>query len=288
VEFGEPVAPGVRTVYEGELVHEERTAFQHLAIYSNAHYGRVLVLDGLVQTTEADEFCYHEMLVHPALASRAPVERVLVVGGGDGGSLRRVLEHSPAEAVLCEIDEAVVRACREHLPAVSAGAFDDPRARVVFADGAAFVAEQEGGFDAIIVDGSDPIGPAEVLFSEGFYGACRRALRPGGVLVAQTSSPLVQREEFRQARAAMSCAFPVVETYLSFVPSYPGVVWSYTAATDGAPVSAATAAEVRARLEERQISPRLYTPELQAAAFALPAFVQDLCASAVPAPLPRG
>ena len=138
-EFGERIAEGLRTVYEGELLHSEQTPFQKLEVFDHPHFGRVLVLDGLIQTTQSDEFCYHEMLVHPALFSLERVERVLIIGGGDGGTLRRVLEHGPSEVVMCEIDERVIEVCREHMPDISAGAFDDPRALLEIGDGAAFV-----------------------------------------------------------------------------------------------------------------------------------------------------
>ena len=288
--FGEPIAPNgsFSNVFEGETLYAGRSEFQKIDVYENARFGRVLTLDDLVQTTEADEYCYHEMLVHPALASMERVERALIIGGGDGGTLRHVLMHGPSEVVMCEIDAEVVRVCRELMPSVSDGAFDDPRGRVVFADGAAFVAEHESTFDAIVVDGSDAVGPATVLFSEGFYAACRRALVPGGVFVSQTGSPMFQPEEFDLALRNLSLAFPTVEPYLGAVPTYPGVLWSYMAATDGDPLSVVSADVVSDRLRARQITTRYYTPDVHGAAFALPAFVETLREAATPASVPRG
>jgi spermidine synthase len=288
--FGEPIAPdgSFTNVFEGEQLYSGRSAFQKIDVYDNAHFGRVLTLDDLLQTTERDEYCYHEMLVHPALTSLERVDRVLVIGGGDGGTLRHVLMHGPSEVVMCEIDEEVVRVCREHMPSVSDGAFDDPRARVVFADGAAFAGEHENAFDAVIVDGSDAVGPATVLFSEAFYAACRRALVPGGVFVSQTGSPMFQAEEFDLALRNLNLAFPTVEPYLGAVPTYPGVLWSYMAATDGNAVSAASADAVATRLHARQITTRYYTPALHTASFSLPAFVETMREAAKPAPVPRG
>jgi spermidine synthase len=241
----------------------------------------VLVLDGLVQTSEGDEYWYHEMLVHPALCSREELGRVLVIGGGDGGTLRRVLEHRPEQAVMCEIDEAVTRACREHMPSVSAGAFEAPNATVVFEDGMAYVDRHPDTFDVIVVDSTDPVGAAVVLFTPEFYAACRRALRSGGVLVQQTGSPFYQGAEFATALRNMATAFDAVEVYQGFVPTYPGVVWSYTTATSGPPVSATPPEMVAARLADRGITTRVYTPEVHRAAFALPAFVRDLVREAV-------
>ncbi|MEX0874242.1 MAG: polyamine aminopropyltransferase [Actinomycetota bacterium] len=287
-EFGERIAEGLHTVYDGELLHAEQTPFQKLEIFDHPHFGRVLVLDGLIQTTQSDEFCYHEMLVHPALTSLERVERVLIIGGGDGGTLRRVLEHGPTEVVICEIDERVIDVCREFMPDVSAGAFDDQRVRLEIGDGAAFTAGQKDAFDAVVIDGSDAIGPAAVLFSREFYGSCRRALRANGLLVTQSGSPMYQLDEFRMAFGNLSATFDTVEPLLSFVPTYPGALWSYTTATDGKPVSLTSPLVVRLRLAERDISTRFYTPELHQGVFALPSFVRDICAAAVPASVPRG
>jgi spermidine synthase len=287
-KFGEPVTQGFEHVFAGELIHSERSAFQKVDVYDNEPFGRVLTLDDLIQTTERDEFCYHEMLVHPALSSLPTVERVLIIGGGDGGTLRHVLMHSPREAVMCEIDDAVVRVSREFMPALSQGAFDDPRAKLVIGDGASFVAEHEDAFDAILVDSTDPIGAAVVLFSEEFYAACRRALRPHGVFVSQTGSPMYQGREFQNALVNLRRAFPTVEVYLGFVPTYPGVLWSYTSATAGSPLSATSPRDVRARLDERGIETRFYTPDVHRSAFSLPVFVQELCAPAEAASVPRG
>jgi len=286
--FGETIAPGYGNWFDGEQLYAGRSAFQKIDVYDHPFYGRVLTLDDLVQTTERDEFTYHEMLVHPALASRDRIERVLIIGGGDGGTLRHVLMHGPSSVVMCEIDQEVVRVCRELMPGLSDGAFDDPRAEVVFADGAAYAATHEAAFDAVIVDGSDAVGPATVLFSEGFYAACRRALRPGGVFVSQTGSPLFQVEEFDLAVRNLSPQFPTVEPYIGFVPTYPGAFWSYLSATDGDALSSSTPDQIAARLAARDITTRYYTPSLHAGAFALPAFVEQLREAATPASVPRG
>jgi spermidine synthase len=287
-EFGERIAEGLRTVYEGELLHSEQTPFQKLEVFDHPHFGRVLVLDGLIQTTQSDEFCYHEMLVHPALVSLERVERVLIIGGGDGGTLRRVLEHGPSEVVTCEIDERVIEVCREHMPDIAGGAFEDPRVRLEIGDGARFVSDQKNAFDAIVIDGSDAIGPAAVLFSQGFYASCRQALRPEGVLVTQSGSPMFQLDEFRMAFGNLNRSFETVEPYLSFVPTYPGALWSYMTATDGKPVSFTSPLVVRLRLEERKIATRFYNADLHAGVFALPEFVREISAATVPTSVPRG
>jgi len=286
--FGETIADGYFSRFEGELLTSERSPFQKIDVYEHPYFGRVLTLDDLVQTTTRDEFSYHEMLVHPALAARDRVERVLIIGGGDGGTLRHVLMHGVQEVVMCEIDDAVVRLCRELLPQLSDGAFDDPRAKVVIGDGAAFVGEHTDAFDTIIVDGSDPVGPAVVLFSEDFFTACRRALRDDGVFISQTGSPLFQTDEFKMAYGNLTASFGRADPYVSFVPTYPGAIWSYMSATAGTPLPDATEDEIAARLRARGIDGRLYSPAVHRAAFALPPFVQDLCETAAPAAVPRG
>jgi spermidine synthase len=286
--FGERVAAGFSNAFEGELVHTERSSFQKIDVYEHEYFGRVLTLDDLIQTTEQDEFCYHEMLVHPALCSRENVRRVLVVGGGDGGALRHALMHAADEVVMCEIDDAVVRVSREHMPAIGGRSFDDARTKLVIDDGAAFVARCKDTFDAIVVDSTDPIGAAAVLVGREFYEACRVALKADGVLAAQTGSPYYQADEFRTSVGNMSAVFGSVEPYLGLVPTYPGVMWSYTTATDGPAVSSSSTEEIRARLDARGIAPRYYTPELHAGAFALPAFAAALADTARVSTVPRG
>jgi len=286
--FGERIAAGYHSALEGELLHTEQSSFQKIDVYEHAYFGRVLTLDDLIQTTEQDEFCYHEMLVHPSLASREAVDRVLIIGGGDGGTLRHALMHVANEAVMCEIDEAVVRVSRDLLPAIAGQAFDDARTKLVIDDGAAFVARCKDAFDAIIVDSTDPIGAAAVLIAPEFYEACRNALKPDGVIVAQTGSPYYQPDEFRKAVANMSTVFGTVEPYVGIVPTYPGVLWSYTVATDGVAVSSSSPEEIRERLEARGIATRYYTPELHAGAFAVPAFVSALADTARVSPVSRG
>jgi spermidine synthase len=288
VRFGEQVAEGFFFAFEGTLVHSERSSFQKIEVYDHPHFGRVLTLDDTIQTTERDEFCYHELLVHPALCARDLVERVLIIGGGDGGTLRHVLMHAPDEVVMCEIDGAVVRVSREHLPALAGDAFDDPRATVVIDDGAAFVERHEDAFDAILVDCTDPVGAALVLFSREFYTACRRALRPGGVIVSQTGTPVYQPDEFQTAINNMSEVFPGVEPYLGFVPTYPGAAWSFASATTGASLSSTSASDVDERLKARGIATRYYTGDVHAACFALPAFVAELLKSTHAATVSRG
>lgn len=253
-------------------LHEETTPFQHLAVLETEGCGRALVLDGAIQLTESDEFVYHEMIVHVPLGAHPAPRRVAVIGGGDGGAVREVLKHPTIErVVLVEIDGSVVQAARRFLPAVSA-ALDDPRVEVRIEDGVQHVAERASEYDVIVVDSTDPVGPATGLFGERFYQHVARALRPGGLAVAQTESPFLNADLIRNARERFLACFPVVRLYLAAVPTYPSGLWSFTVGSLGPdPASPAPGRTSGAG----PIAPlRYYTPAVHRAAFALPGFVE--------------
>jgi len=245
---------------------EGRSPFQHVEIIDTVSFGRALVLDDALQTTEADEFLYHEPLVQIPLLAHPHPRRVLIVGGGDGGALRHVLLHEMVErAVQVEIDELVVTACREWLPGLAAGAFEHPRAELIIGDGLAYLRDVSEPFDVILVDSTDPVGPAEGLISEEFYRLAAGALSQDGIFAMQTGSPLLMRAELDAAASRMRSVFPIVGTYLGHVPSYPGVLWSWTAGSKTLDPS----------VPRRSPPPELryYTPDVHRAAFALPGYL---------------
>lgn len=274
----------LETLYDGygqrftveRMLHEVRTEHQHLVIFQNAVLGKVMALDGVIQTTEADEFIYHEMLTHvPLLAHPAP-RRVLIIGGGDGGILREVAKHRGVEHItMVEIDGSVVAMCKEHFPGHSAGAFDDPRLKLVIDDGMNFVANTTERYDVIISDSTDPIGPAEVLFSENFYQACHRCLHEGGVMVAQNGTPFLQLDEVRTTASRMSGLFADWHFYLSAVPTYIGGVMTLAWGSKDTTLRRQDAETLAQRYSDTGIQTRYYTPELHAAAFALPRYVLE-------------
>jgi len=275
--YGEQIVPGFAYTFEGEQLVSERSPFQQIDVYENASFGRLLALDGLTQTTERDEFIYHEMLVHVPLISLADPKRVLIIGGGDGGTLRRVLEHPSIErAVMVEIDERVTQVCRELMPSIGGDAFDDPRAEVHFADGIAYVRDGGESFDAILIDSSDPVGPGEGLFTVDFYRAARGRLTDGGVLCAQSGSPGFQQDELHRTYNHASAAFRDARVYVGFVPTYPGGMWSFTLAGERLALDPVVAA---ARADERKIQTRYWRPELQRGAFDVPQIVFDVIAA---------
>jgi spermidine synthase len=262
------------------VLYEGRSDHQTIRVLDTVPFGRALILDSALQTTETDEFIYHEMMVHPALISLPQPERVLIIGGGDGGCLRRALEHPLKEVVQVELDRQVVEASRRYLPQVSSGAFDDPRLHLLFADGYEFVEQAQEPFDAIIVDLTDPVppGPSLRLFTAEFYRAVRRVLKEKGLMVTQSSSPLLLTDELVRIYTNLKAVFPLVRVCLAPVPSYPGVLWSFTLASGGNDPLALDEAAVRQRLEARGISPRYYSPQMHFASLAVPPFLAGLLA----------
>jgi spermidine synthase len=278
--FRETLHPDVGPGFAmSEVVHSARTGFQEAVIFDNPTFGRILALDGAIQTTERDEFVYHEMLAHVPILAHGAARRVLIVGGGDGGCLRETLKHGAVErAVLVEIDGGVIELARRFLPSVSAGAFDDPRARVVVGDGARFVEESAERFDVIIVDSTDPQGPGAALFGDAFYAGCRRRLNPGGVLVTQNGAPFLQAEELRLGHARRARRFRDAACFLVAVPSYFGGLMALGWASDDAALRLVPAETLAARCREAGLQTRYYTPEVHRAAFALPGCVAALVA----------
>lgn len=258
------------------VIHREKTDFQELAIFDNPAFGRVLALDAIIQTTERDEFIYHEMLVHVPLLAHGRAKRVLIIGGGDGGVLREVLRHEVDHVTMVEIDGRVIDLCREHLPGLSAGAFDDPRARVLVDDGIRFVAETAETFDAIIVDSSDPVGPNEVLFTNAFYADCRQRLTPGGVLITQSGVPFLQRGEVIDGYKRLQPHFADVGFYVIAVPTYVGGFMTLSWASDDTDLRHQTESVLAERYAAAGLETRYYSPAVHKGAFALPPYISRL------------
>jgi spermidine synthase len=258
------------------LIYDSETEHQRLRVFENNRFGRVLTLDDVVQTTEADNFIYHEMLTHVPLLAHGSARRVLIVGGGDGGMAREVLRHGAVEHLtMVEIDASVVEFSRQYLPSLSNGAFDDPRLDLVIADGAQFMREAEARFDVIIVDSTDPVGPGEVLFSDTFYGHARRRLAEGGILVTQNGVPFLQPDELIGTMRAFKALFSDWGCYLASVPSYAGGPMAFGWATDSE--ARRTPVDVlRRRWQAAGLATDYYTPEVHRAAFALPGYVRKL------------
>ena len=260
-----------------KVVARQRTAFQDLVIFDSARFGRALALDTIVQVTEADEFYYHEMLVHVPLLAHGAARRVLVIGGGDGGAIREVLKHPVEEVVMVELDRQVTDLCRAHLPTINAGAFDDPRLELRFEDGVDYVARCERRFDVILIDSTDPIpGPGEVLFSEPFYRGCRRILAPGGILISQFGVPFLYPEAVRAACRRLAGSFADATLYVVTVPVFVGGYMAFGWASDDPGLRNLPEDILAERLAASGIEARFYTPAFHRAAFVLPRPIGDL------------
>lgn len=249
-----------------------RSSFQQVDILQTAGHGRMLVNDGMVMLSERDEFIYHEMIAHVPLFVHPKPQRVLVVGGGDGGTVREVVKHETVQrVVMVEIDELVVRTCREYLPSVAC-ALDHPKVELLIADGVKYVAESEERFDVILVDSTDPVGPAEPLFDRDFYGNVAGLLADGGILVTQAESPYYDHDLQFPMLQNQRPLFKKLHLYHMANMTYPSGLWSFGFATDGPDPLTDALSE---RVAGSGISFRYYNPGIHRAAFMLPTFVAE-------------
>ncbi|MHA1599361.1 MAG: polyamine aminopropyltransferase [Alphaproteobacteria bacterium] len=274
----ETLHPGVRLRLKAErILYDSRTDLQRIVLFENPEFGRVMTLDDVVQTTERDEFIYHEMLTHVPILAHGAVRRVLIIGGGDGGMLEEALKHRSIERVtMVEIDRGVVDLSREYLPSICGEAFDDPRTDLVIADGVDYVGRCEHRFDVIIIDSTDPIGPAEVLFSDHFYRRCKKCLAPGGIMVTQNGVPFLQGSELTGTLRLLRQLFADATCYLATVPTYMGGPMAFGWASDNPALRKTPQDVLSQRLAEAGIEARYYTPAVHCGAFALPGYIADL------------
>ena len=258
-----------------EVLFHEQTEHQDLIVFESGRWGRVLALDGVVQTTTADEFVYHEMLVHTPILAHGKVERVLIIGGGDGGCLREAVRHPGVVSVTqVEIDKGVIDFCGRYLPSLSDGAFHDPRVAIVIADGARYAASTKERYDVVIVDSTDPQGPGAVLFTEAFYHDCHNLLNEGGVMVTQCGNPAVHPEElvFTQERQR-SAGFADVSYFFAAVPTYIGGSMALGWASDDPSLRLVSAEALSRRTLPANL--KYYNTEVHKAAFAHPTWIKN-------------
>ena len=276
--FAEPPYAGCQQRYRVlQRLHAQTTAWQTLEVLDLEGPGRALILAGTLQTSLNEEFMYHEPLVHVPMFAHPNPHRVLIVGGGDGGALRHVLLHPSVDRALeVEIDPAVVEASLRFLPEISDGAYSDPRAELKVQDGATFLADTSERFDVILIDSTDPVGPAAALISDEFLRHAHRALAPGGVMVMQSGSPISQPREWHATVRAFKKAFRIVKPYLGYVPIYPAMLWSWVVGSDELDPTSFDEISVRSRLDGLGTELRVYNPATHRAAFVLPNFVQSL------------
>ena len=264
-----------RQLYSGQSV------FQRIDVLQSQEFGRILTLDGLIMVTEKDEFIYHEMIVHPAMAVNPQIRRVLVIGAGDGGTLRELTRYAHIQQIdLVEIDEMVVQVCRKYLPQ-TASKLDDPRIRFFYEDGLKFVRFKENAYDLIIVDSTDPFGPGEGLFSKEFYGNCFKALTENGILINQHESPFyeVDADNMRRAHQRLVATFPICKVYQFHMPTYPSGHWLFGFASKKFHPVRSLDATAAASWNQLGIPTRYYNTDIHRGAFYLPTYVKEVLTS---------
>lgn len=265
--------------YTGDVFYDVHSPYQRVRILETYKYGKMLAIDDMVMTTEVDEYHYHEMISHPAIFTHGNAKNILVIGGGDGGCVRDVLKHEEVEKVtMVEIDGEVIEACKQYLPQIAA-AFDNPKLDLKVGDGIAFVKNApDETYDIVIVDGSDPVGPAEGLFSVDFYKNCYRILKQGGILVSQGESPKFNEKAFSELNFTLRGIFGEKNAPISlfYVPTYPTGMWSFQYGLKGAahPATINKDEEIKSFVEEKGL--RYYNEDIHKASFAVPTFVREL------------
>jgi spermidine synthase len=269
---------GQRFLVKRELARVQ-SDFQDIMVFESTSHGRVMLLDGVVQITERDEFVYQEMLTHVPLLAHGAAKRVLIIGAGDGGVLKRVLQHRNVEkAVMVEIDGEVIRLAKEFMPSIAGDAWHDPRAEVIVGDGIDYVRQAESGsFDVVIVDSTDPIGVGEVLFTDEFYANAARLLSAQGLIVNQCGVPFMQADELRETNLRRAKSFADTWAYVAAVPTYVGGFMTLGWAAKDAALRAVPMETIRARAEAAGIlgATRYWTPEIHVGAFALPPYIAE-------------
>lgn len=263
-----------------EILHVEQSPFQNIQIFKNKTFGVFMVLDGYTQVTEKDEFVYHDMITHPAMAVNPDIKNVLIIGAGDGGTVREIARYNTIEKIdMVEIDEAVVKVCQKYMPSTSAILDKEPRLNLMFRDGLQFVKDApDGAYDLILVDSTDPDGPGEGLFSIEFYNDCYRILSEKGILINQHEGAFFDGDvaEMKKAHAKIKKTFPIAKVFGFNTPTYASGYWYFGFASK---VYDPLADLNAAKWNELGLKTKYYNTELHKGAFALPNYVQEILAS---------
>lgn len=253
-----------------ESLHREESQYQEISMVDTYEFGRMLLLNGIIMTTVKDEFVYHEMISLPALNTHPNPKNVLVIGGGDGGTIREIVKHPKVEkATLCEIDGQVIEVSKKYLPEI-AGSLNDPKVNILVADGIKHIQESKNTYDVILVDSTDPVGPAVGLFSKEFYQGIYEALKDDGMFVAQTESPWVNEDLIKRIFGDVKSIFPITKLYLANVPTYPTGLWSFTMGSKKYDPLAIDKTKIP------NTNTKYYTPDIHFNAFNLPPFVEKV------------
>lgn len=254
-----------------KVLYHGRSEFQDVLVFESTNHGNVLVLDGVIQVTERDEFAYQEMMAHIPLFAHPNPEKVLVIGGGDGGILREIAKHPGVKEIyICEIDGDVIKYSKEYLPSLAKG-FDDPRVTVKVMDGAKFMDDNQDNFDVIITDSSDPIGPASVLFETPFYNAMHKSLRDGGIVCTQGENIWLHLDIIRPLMDSIKATYTTVEYAYTTIPTYPSGQIGFIIAGKG---RGSCKKPVHSPDDSQQDNMKYYSTEIHEASFVLPMFAK--------------
>lgn len=268
----EDVSFGIKVT---EQLYHGKSEFQQIDVFHSAEFGRFLTLDGLIMVTEKDEFIYHDMIAHVPLATNPDIRKVLLIGAGDGGSVRELTRYASIEQIdMVEIDEMVVDVCKKYLQTIACR-LDDPRVKIYYEDGLKFVRTRQNEYDLIIVDSTDPFGPGEGLFTKEFYGSCYNALKEDGILVNQHESPYydMYAKSMQRAHKRLVEFFPVCRVYQAHIPTYPSGHWLFGFASKKFDPVRDLQAD---RWDALGLKTRYYNTELHKGCFALPNYVKEL------------
>ena len=275
--FSEYHTEDVRFSIKVKPLWSEQTKFQRIDFFKNPTFGTFFTLDGFLMMTEKDEFIYHEMISHPAFATNPEIQKVLIIGGGDGGTTREVARYPTVQQIdQVEIDERVVRLCQQYLPQTASVFGNEPRLKLYFGDGVEFIKNApEGTYDLILVDSTDPVGPGEGLFTLEFYRDCYRALTPNGILINQHESPYYPGDarEMKRAHQKLKAIFPIAKVYQFFMPTYPSGHWLFGFATK----TLDPVADFKPELwQQFKLKTRYYNTAIHTASFVLPTYVREM------------
>lgn len=273
--FTEDWTPNIRfSIKIKNHLYSEKTPFQQMEFYDSEELGKFFTLDGIMMANEKDEFIYHEMIIHTPMSVNPGIQDVLVIGGGDGGSVRELVKYPTIKSIeLVEIDERVVKCCELYFPVTTTG-LRDSRVKMLFEDGLAYVKNCKKTYDLIIVDSTDPVGPGEGLFTTEFYQNCYRVLSADGILINQHESPYFEKESKEMVRAhqKLKSLFPISMVYQAFIPTYPSGHWLFGFASKKYhPIQDFKEAQIN-KIGSKT---RYYNTEIHTASFALPNYVKD-------------
>jgi len=276
-----PLWPGQATSFQmEEVLYHKKSTFQDVMVFKSKTYGNILVLDGVIQCTERDEFAYQEMIANLPLCSHPCPKKVLIIGGGDGGVLREVVKNPLVESVVqCEIDEDVINVSKKFLPGMATGFFS-PKLTLHVGDGFEFMKQNQDAFDIIITDSSDPVGPAESLFKESYYQLMKTALRKGGIICSQGESLWLHLELIKEMQTFCKTLFPVVDYAYSTIPSYPSGQIGFMLCSKNPETNFKVPVKELSKEELESMNMKYYNPEIHRASFVLPEFMRKVLAEA--------